>query len=1270
MMMVCGTLAGGLVAGVSNARAARSHSAPFSFGREGSGEGEFKEPTTVAVQEANDDVYVVDAGNNRVQWFTATGVFQGQFNGSGTLPNEMGTSAPEPLNDPQYIAVDNSCQVHKPFALTGEACEEYDRSDGDIYIGDPASGVVDKFTPEGVYISQVSISNLRGVAVDAHGTLWVVAGERNRAPVTSFPGAKTNEYSESETRELTERESQIILASVEPGFAVDSADDLYVNIEGGANFNEEFAGVSRFTGGGVALEVPFAGVFEVASGVGVELASGDVYVGHGGSVIRYTEGGEVLETLGLAAGVGSGVGVGSTSETVYVVDGAAVEGFPPSEPGAPVVVSESLSAVTSESATFTGEINPDGAATQYRFEYGRCVSVGACVSSGFEASIPVPDAPAGSDFEIHTVGPLRVLGLTPGSVYHYRIVAHNVTAGEEHVVDGGEEVFVTQGPPAGFVLPDSRSWELVSPPDKHGARLAGISEEGLVQAAAGGEAVTYEAFAPVEGDPLSNANMTQVLSTRSNGGWSSSEIAGAHEQETGAAAASGVASETWFFSRDLSRSVLQPFGGFVACESGEGAAQPCLSAAASEQSPFLYTDFAAGDPGAVCTGSCALALVTGCPEIGQACPAAVEQFADVAPGTTFGQDGEEHAGLSCPPALLCGPQFQSASPDGSHVLLKSVAALVHTTPQAPEKSLYEWNADAPVHERLQLVSVLPDGVPATGGFVGSVVNGSVRSAGAVSGDGSRVVWSSAGKLYLRDVGLGQTVQLDAGQVGCGGCGSGGGVFQFAAEDGSRVLFSDEQRLTSDSGAEAEKPDLYECEVVVEGGVLGCALRDLTPFEGGEAANVQGAVLGASRDGSWVYFVADGIQNAALNTTAVRGTCSQQGADEANTSSPVSLCDVYVRHGGVTRLVGVLSGRDFPDWSGKALRHTAGVSPDGGWLAFMSSRSLTGYDNRDVVSGKADEEVFLYDAASGGLACGSCDPSGARPTGVEYTHLNDELVGGDRVWPGSAGIAGNIPGWTAYRLGSALYQSRFLSDSGRLFFNSSDGLVPEDVDGGEDVYEYEPVGVGSCGSGGSGGAVVGKPERGFTGAGGTGVEDAGCVGLVSAGSSPEESAFVDASESGGDVFFLTSSKLVSGDVDSAVDVYDARECAGGVSCAGGGVERPGACLTEASCRAAPSPQPELFGAPASGTFAGGGNPPAAAVVEPPVRVVLTAAQVRAKKLASALKACRRKAAGHGRRSCEALARRRYGPAAKKAKAKKAGRVGKAGRAGKAVGGGVR
>ncbi len=76
------------------------------------------------------------------------------------------------------------------------------------------------------------------------------------------------------------------------------------------------------------------------------------------------------------------------------------------------------------------------------------------------------------------------------------------------------------------------------------------------------------------------------------------------------------------------------------------------------------------------------------------------------------------------------------------------------------------------------------------------------------------------------------------------------------------------------------------------------------------------------------------------------------------------------------------------------------------------------------------------------------------------HIESNLVDYAQTWQ-DRWLAGNIPGWTTKDLSNAIYQSRYLSNSGRLFFNSSDALVPADVNGKEDVYEYEPAGVGSC-----------------------------------------------------------------------------------------------------------------------------------------------------------------------------------------------------------------
>jgi len=316
------------------------------------------------------------------------------------------------------------------------------------------------------------------------------------------------------------------------------------------------------------------------------------------------------------------------------------------------------------------------------------------------------------------------------------------------------------------------------------------------------------------------------------------------------------------------------------------------------------------------------------------------------------------------------------------------------------------------------------------------------------------------------------------------------------------------------------------------------------------------------------------------------------------------------------------------------------------LTFMSQRSLTGYDNRDATSGKRDEEVFLYHAPpelateSGTLACASCNPTGARPVGVEYKNLGPgngqpSLVGGESVWGPATWLAANIPGWTpSISVGNAPYQSRYMSDSGRLFFNSSDTLAPQDVNGTWDVYQYEPPGVGNCTT-----SVVTFSER-----------SGGCVGLISSGASPEESAFLDASESGSDVFFLTAAKLAPQDFDTSLDVYDAHECTTASPCLPPPPPVPPSCTTEASCRPAPSPQPEIFGAPSSATFSGAGNfiPPVSTPVKPK-----TPAQVRAEKLAKALKACKKKPRKK-RPACIKQARRAYGPAHKAKKPRQGGK----------------
>ncbi len=502
-------------------------------------------------------------------------------------------------------------------------------------------------------------------------------------------------------------------------------------------------------------------------------------------------------------------------------------------------------------------------------------------------------------------------------------------------------------------------------------------------------------------------------------------------------------------------------------------------------------------------------------------------------GAVFGQETTGECFL-----YICGPVFMDATPDLSHIVLYWDTLFgVQLTTSLPQgwAGEYEWSGG-----QLQ---------PLPGALAREGTN-------AISADGGRVILTNG----MFEVATGEVVPY-------------GGTFQTASSDDSKIF-------SIDGGG-----DLIECEIVVEvAGKHKCNLSDLTPplLAGGEPANVR-AVLGVSEDGSYVYFAASG----ALAPGAVPDGCGPT----------VEGCNVYVRHDGVTRLV-TASGL----WEGQGASGNWRVSPNGRWLAFMSRKSLTGYDNRDAVSGQPDSEVYLYHAETspagalepGKLVCASCDPTGARPTGV-----NEDA---------------ERQGWTAasvpYRMEIAsfsfpevgpLYQSRYLSDSGRLFFDSNDALVPQDVNGVEDVYEYEPEGVPAgehaCSSSSTSGSEVFEPARAFQAGGVTGEEGAGCVALISSGISSDPSSFLDASGTGGDVFFLTTAKLAPQDFDDAADVYDAHECTSASPCTTS-VVAPPPCTTEASCKPPPTPQPSIYGLPASATFSGPGNlaPPPPAVVK--------------------------------------------------------------------------
>jgi hypothetical protein len=437
--------------------------------------------------------------------------------------------------------------------------------------------------------------------------------------------------------------------------------------------------------------------------------------------------------------------------------------------------------------------------------------------------------------------------------------------------------------------------------------------------------------------------------------------------------------------------------------------------------------------------------------------------------------------------------YAGGSTDLSHVLFTEAAQLTPDAPGGGATNLYQW-----VGGTVSLVTQIPTS-PATScsGAACSPVAGSVASTTqpfhAVSDDGSMVYFIANGDLYARKNGT-DTVQVDAPAAGGTGSG-GGGQFVGASADGSKVFFTDADGagLTGDT-VSGSGINLYEYDVSTG------QLTDLTPSADAE---VQG-FSGMSDDGAYIYFVANGSL-----------------AGGATAGQP----NLYVSHNGATTFIAALNPSDASDWSSSA--PTARASSNGQFVVFTSVDSLTGFNNNDANTSSPDSEIFRYDATSGELNCVSCSQSGAAPTG------NTNINGGQG---------------DGFALGGITILARYVSDTGQVFFDTPNALVPADTDGALDTYEYE----------------------------------AGQLSLISSGTDTTGALYVDSGSDGNNVLFATSTPLVAQDTDGgAYDYYDAR--------VGGGfpVSTPTPPCDGESCKP-PQSNPLPVPVPGTVTFTGPGN----------------------------------------------------------------------------------
>jgi hypothetical protein len=759
-------------------------------------------------------------------------------------------------------------------------------------------------------------------------------------------------------------------------------------------------------------------------------------------------------------------------------------------------------------------------------------------------------------------------------------------------------------PGQGF-LPNDRAWEMVSPPNKNGGEVTANSTR--THAAADGGAVIFTSLAGF-GDLSGMGVGAEYMSVRSGpgagegNGWLTHGVTPPQDPLT--LTAHAQAAEPFYerqFSDDLDSGVFRAWTPLTD--------EPNVAGAYN-----LYVRRDLRSPG---VGSYQLA--TACPD----CESPLDPLMRV----------------------LIRPWFAGASEDFEHVLFEYDANLTEDAPPhsipflcTPEfqffgcdKRVYELDGDT-----VRLASVLPDGTGTRAMAGQGVSNGLFPVARGevtlrpISSDGSRIAFTAIpsnsaedGTLYQRIDGR-TTIQLHASERAVPDTNK-PAKYWDASADHSRVFFTTQEALTEDAPINGDDK-LYmwqrqdsdeQQQVTVDAsggsftlsfhgattsalpfnapaGDVEAALEQLVSVKAGNVAVSGGPGAPGGTTPYTVTFTGD-FAGANVAELSADGTLLSGGAATATvaTTEPVdnltylskdeepgdvpNIADVrgvigasddgryvyfasqgqlvegappldlgagiYLWHDGELSYVGeypeATPGELIPGLAQQvSVLQQSRVTPDGRHLLFgsitgeglLSAHGGVDYDHGSCPSASKEcRELYAYSADTDELRCASCIPSGA-PATVDAT-------GPIRANSGASG--------------TSEYRNHPLTDDGRfVFFSTREALVPEDLNGRSDAYVYDTQSE--------------TPH------------------LLSSGTEPTDSYFLDASGDGKDAFFVTNEKLSAWDVDQGYDVYDAR--------IGGGFPEPApappSCQGDA-CQ--PTPLSLNDPTPASSSFNGAGDP---------------------------------------------------------------------------------
>jgi hypothetical protein len=998
------------------------------------------------------NVYVGDLENHRVEKFTAAGEFLLMFGGGVDKTTGADVCTKADLEAGDTCGEGSAGSGNGEFQTTTSLSSAMAYSNGSIFVGD--IGRISKFSEAGAFEESINLpSPLESDLVQS-----LAIAPSGRLYVT------TNARGETPATGLMLQVTELSAAGDVLNTIALNESPVRLAVDDSGNL---FVGVEEATGGPEHREV-----IEFDSTGTPILAPGEGFASETGSFFR----GEATNLAGLSTNVVTGSGESDLYVSSVGLSGSFVTAYgtpptnwsPPLAP--PEITAEYAESVGSSSAVVGAEINPKfWADTGYYVEFG----LSACSSGACQTRLPASgEQPldAGVVSTAVRAPGLLLTGLQAGQTYHFRFVAQSTGSGGQPVRgtggtvgnDGGEGVFRTPSPlVANTNCPNQ-----------------GFRTGPALQLA---DCRAYEMVSPVDKNGTDIASLFNIESNPAR--WDQAALEGdklTYSTSQGFGEPSGVPYVSQYLASRTpdgwSNAGISPTQGFSQLAIGKR----------------IDSEFRAFTP-----DLCSAALIhwTDPP----LAAGGTEGYSTVNRRELCASESYETVSTIEPPAGLPNngayePEVQGLSADGRCVVFRAQVIGIYERCEGGET---------------RPVSLRPDGTsPGPNASVGtaySSIGQGIRfenDLGAISSDGSTIYWTEQeqglGPLFVRD----NAFEPQSAVVG-GKCTeptkactiritSQLGGYWAASADGSRALVS----IAGSSGASLEEFDL--------------AKKKLTPIAGG----FQGFV-GAGDEAQRAFFVSSDLLTSGPNNEGNAAVAGRPNLYFYDATAPAAAR---------FKFVGILSagdaravlGTSFSVVANEPFKRVSRVSEDGTSVAFLSTESLTGYQNIDTKTGEKDAEVFVYRAGDERLDCVSCNPSGQRPTGRPLIYA--------KTTPTTRAAAFLQPP-------NDLYGSRVISQDGSMvFFESYEALVPGDVNGKADVYEWEAPGASE-----SDGACT-------TTAGDFVASAGGCLSLISSGESGTDSEFVDANTSGRDVFFTTGSSLVRQD-PGLIDIYDARSLGG-------------------------------------------------------------------------------------------------------------------------------